>query len=95
MSAFRVSVWILNILLVLGPVAGFAAGDQALHIWNKRPHHAVSQVGAPHAAWKTIPAAPTPSPRIVVAGPAGLRPVDAPTMLPSAGPRPPFVPPRA
>jgi len=95
MTAFRVSVWILNLLLVLGPAAGFAAGDQALHIWNKHPRHSASQLGAPHVAWKTSPAAATPSPPIVVVDLAGLRPFDASAVPSSAGPRPPFVPPRA
>jgi len=95
MTAFRVSVWILNILLGLGPAAGFAAGDQALHIWNKPPRHSASQVGAPHGVSKTTPAAATPSPPVVLAGLAGPRSFDVPAMPSSAGPRPPFVPSRA
>jgi hypothetical protein len=94
MSAVRVATWALGLLLAVGPPLGFAAGDQALQIWNKHPRHASSEVGAPHAASKTAQAAATPARPAPSFSHARTFFAEAPLATSSPGLRPPFVPPR-
>jgi hypothetical protein len=95
MTAGRLTAWLISTLLVVAPVVGFAAGDPALQIWNEHPRHAPSQLAAPHVLGKTAPAAVTPSAPVLVIVLAAIGLFDPPVVTTSAGPRPPFVPPRA
>jgi hypothetical protein len=94
MTAFRSGVCLLAVVLVIVPALGFATGDQALHLWDHHPRDASNHLGAPHVAWKTTPAAVTPSPPIPPVRPAAFRALERPPAPTFVGVRPPFVPPR-
>jgi hypothetical protein len=94
MTAFRVAVFVLTVVLVAVPFLGFAAGDQALEIWNTQPRHASGHVGVPHITWKTTPAAVTSCRLIVVVALVAHGVAATPASTPSIALHPPFVPPR-
>jgi hypothetical protein len=82
------------VLLVVVPCLGFAAGEPALHIWNKHPRHASGHDGPGRTVWKPTPGtlnAPTPAQVLALIG--RLSPPPPRAVTPPL-PRPPFVPPR-
>jgi hypothetical protein len=95
-TTLRAAVCGLVIVLVLAPALGFAAGGQALHLWNKHPRHTGGHDVSPsRAAWKTTPGAPSPSLPALVWTLVGRLSPPAPVLVTPPMPRPPFVPPRA
>jgi hypothetical protein len=94
MTMPRLVMWGFVVLLVVLPCLGFAAGEPALHIWNKHPRHASGHDGGSRVVWKPTPGtlnAPPPAQVLALMGrlsPPPLRAVTPPL------PRPPFVPPR-
>jgi len=95
MTMPRLVMWGFVVLLVTLPCLGFAAGEPALHIWNKHPRHATGHDGSSRVVWKPTPGVlntPRPRPALALIGllsPPPPRVVTPPLI------RPPFVPPRA
>jgi hypothetical protein len=94
MTLRRLALCGFVVLLVVVPCLGFAAGEPALHIWNKHPRHASGHDGSGRAVWKPTPGMPNAPPPVQVLtlmgrlSPPPRREVTAPFL------RPPFVPPR-
>ncbi len=92
----RVSLCGLILVLVITPVLGFAAGAEALHIWNKCPRHASHHhADVAHFVWKTTPSVSAPqAPMMTASSPERIF-TDTPARAASVIASPPFVPPRA
>ena len=96
MTALRVTVCGLLVVLLVGPLLAFAAGDVAHDLWNKRPRHdGRYHVDLHRLACKTMPGITTPAPPRLLGTVLGWVAMTSWVFAPSTVSRPPFVPPRA
>lgn len=96
MTALRLLVSGLVLLVVVAPCLGFATGPAAAHFGSKQARDAPGRGSdSSHMAWKTTPGTPTSSlPTLALALTGRLSP-SRPLLVASPTLRRPFVPPRS